>query len=230
MFDIKHPPFLVVPAEMNHVNDFPESAGYRHHPFSKDKMLLSYGEGWTFPISVKKKELLSEPPLMLVRNVGGVTSESSTARSGYAHQFVSDEGGEPECLYRRNIFGGGPEDEWMLVPGTVDAVWLQFSSKYQFLGEGSDSIEYQYGKMIILRLEIETDAAPSMDRKADIPEMRDIQYRVCDRQVCSTSWSMADNSTLEFLSKMLSERSLDGYYGAVKTALLRAGFSEGAQA
>ena len=225
MFEQNRPPFLVMPVASERAYAFPEDAGYRHHPLTQDKMLISFGDGWTFPVSVKKKDLITESPLMLLRNIGKVTAESSTSRSGYAHQFIRNDGKEPEHKYIINLFNSGADDEWMLIADSVDAIWLQFSIKYQFLGaSGTDAIEYQYGKLIIMKMMIMKDVAPSLDRKADIPDMHDMQYRVCDQQVFSTGWSMADTNTRQHLSTLLAERKLERYQESVDYALIQAGF------
>ncbi|MCL2125757.1 MAG: hypothetical protein FWH33_07190 [Oscillospiraceae bacterium] len=224
MFDLKHPPILVVPIANQHTASFPEKAGYRQHELLDGKTLLSFGDGWTFPVPVRKKAMLSEPPMLLVKNTGGVTSESSRARSGYAHQFVDENGSDPECVYRCSIFTDIP-DEWMFISDTVNAIWLQFTSQNQYLGDdAADMIAYQYGKLIIMNLSIVTDIAPSMDRKADIPEMHDIQYRVCDRQVFNTSWNITDRDTGSFLAESLTAQTLERYRSAVDIALARAGY------
>ena len=224
MFDFAHPPFLVFSIDDQNIKIFPEKEGYIHHPFTDGKTLVSYGGGWTFPVPVKKKAILTEPPMILVKNTGGVTSESSRARSGYAHQFVNEDGSDPECIYKCSVFQEIP-DEWMFIADTVSAVWLQFTSQNQYLGDtGADMLTYQYGKMIITKLTVVRDIAPRMDRKADIPEMHDMQYRVSDRPVFSINWNMTDRNTSQYLSEELSSRTLDRYQKAVEISLLRAGF------
>ena len=228
MFEQKNPPFLVIPVASERAYAFPETAGYNHHRMTQEKTLISYGDGWIFPVPAKKKEFITESPLMLLRNIGGVTAESSTSRSGYAHQFVGNDGKEPEYVYKQSLFKDDTGEDWMLIADTVDVIWLQFSIKYQFLGDaGTDAIEYQYGKLIIMNMVIVKDIAPSLNRKADIPELHDIQYRVSDRQVLGSDWSMADTNTRQYLSNLLVDRGLDRYREAVDYALLRAGFPEG---
>ena len=224
MFDIHHPPILVVPVAAQHIYDFSEKAGYHNHLFFDNKVLLSYGDGWTFPVPARKKTVLTEPPMLLVRNKGGVTSESSRARSGYAHQFINDNGSEPVCFYERSIFSEAP-DEWMFINDSVNVIWLQSTTQNQYLGgEGSDMLLYQYGKLIIMKLAIVMDVAPSLDRKADITDMRDIQYRVSDQQIFNTSWNMTDRDTKQHLTQVLSERGLDCFQNATEISLLRAGY------
>ena len=225
MFDEKRPPILVIPLASQHIREFDKHSGFHNHPYMNNNMLVSFGDGWTFPVSVRKKDLISEPPLMLVRNSGGVTSESSRSRSGYAHHFVREDGSEPDSVRKLDIFHKKTDEEWMLIPDTVNVVWLQFTTQNQYLGnEGSDMIQYQYGRLIILNLRIVVDVAPSLDRKADIPEMHDMQYRVKDQQLFNTSWSMTDIDSASHLSDILTECSLDRYKDAVDIALHRAGF------
>jgi len=202
---------------------FNKDARYCLHPFLENNMLVSCVDGWTFPF--KTKEFLPGPPMLMVRNKGGVTSESSTVRKGYAHQFVNEQGEDAECIYKRAIFPEAPDIEWMLVPHTVNAVWLQYGDKSQYLGEkGYDILKQQFGKLIIFRMTVDLDIAPCMDRKADITELHDHQYRVRSTQLLNTSWSISDQDSQAHLFALLAERRLEKYQRAVAAALARAGF------
>ena len=221
MFHLNRPPFLVLPLAKEHSDVFPESAGYLHHPFDEKRILISHSEGWTVPVSVSQSKCIDEAYLM-VRNKGGITSEGSSFLNGYAHQFVASEGQEPEALHHV-VFSETPDEEWMLIEDTVDAIWMQYGYKNQVLG-GSESMRIRYGKLIIFRMSIEEDWGPSLDRRADIPEMHNRQLRVRETQLLNTGWSVMDQDTWEYLGPFLKERGLDKYHDAIYTASVRAGY------
>ena len=224
MFDPHRPPFLVIPFDKQNAHSFPESAGYIHHPFDESRILVSHGEGWTFPVSVAQ-HAIPKRPLLLVRDKGGVTSEGSSSLKGYAHQFVDAAGNPPAVAHNQAIFSELPDDEWMLIESTVDVIWMQYGYKNQYLGEaGTESMRIRYGKLIILRLTIEEDLGPSLDRRADMREMHNRQYRVCETPILNTAWSVMDKDTWEYLGPFLKDHGLAKYHDAIYTASERAGY------
>ena len=227
MFSSSHPPLLVLPVSPEMAANFPKDRGYNQHPLDDKTLALSYMSGWTFPLSIEQREHIKATPLLLVRNKGGVTSEGSTFIKGYAHSFIRSDGQPPESVYNQAIFLDKPNEKWMLVPDRVNVVWLQCGYKNQYLGDlGNDMEKYHYGKLMILNYTIEMDIAPRLDRKADVLQMREIQYRVHDKQLLNASWSRVDDTTQEYLYTLLSEHGLEGYKETVSEALHRAGFRD----
>ena len=228
MFDSHHPPLLTLLMNKAQALNFPEERGYVHHPVAEDQVALCYGEGWTFPVSVEQKRFITESlPLLLVRNKGGVTSEGSTFLKGYAHQFIRSNGQEPEYLMEKEIFPDSPDVKWMLIPNQVNMIWLQYGYKNQHLGgSGYDTQEFHYGKIMIRELTVVEDISPRLDRKADVANMHNIQYRVFDNQILNTSWNSEESETSIRLQEILASRGLYDYQEAVSIALKRAGYTE----
>jgi hypothetical protein len=227
MFSLTTPPWLVLSVDSKTAAALPAADGYNHHPVKDGQTLVSFASGWTFQVPAKLKAALTGPPLLLVRNKGAITASGGTSQKGYAHQFLRDDGNEPEYLSKLRLFDDKPDDEWLLVPKQVNAVWLQYGYKNQHLsGSSSEIIRYQYGKLIIFRLAIEEDEAPTMNRKADIPGAHDMQYRVRGRQILNTSWSLVDQDTKDHIDTILKERWLDNCANAVNIALSRSGYKE----
>ncbi|MCL1828903.1 MAG: hypothetical protein FWG32_05345 [Oscillospiraceae bacterium] len=228
MFSSKCPPLLVLPTDPQTEAYFPADKGYCIHPLNESLKLVSYRDGWTLPLPAQEKKVTTEAPLLLVRNKGGVTSQSSTIIKGYAHQFVKDDGKAPVPLYKQAIFPDEPEDEWLLIPNTVNVVWLQYGFSNQPLGSdlAVDTEMCHYGKILILKLLTEEDRAPRLDKKAEYANMHDRQYRVRDMQLFSINWSLINRNVRQFIFEQLSVRDMEMYAPAVDVALSRAGLPD----
>ena len=224
MFDSSHPPLLVLPVSMQQTTLFPSHEGYNLHFINDQRAFVSYKDGWTLPLSVKQKKFITEGPLLLVRNKGRVTSEGSSFVKGYAHQFIDEAGGEPECLLKNAIFPDAPDEEWSFVPKAVNAIWLQYGYKIQYFNDPSLGMEkFHHGKLLIFTFIIEQDAAPRLDKNADNPDLHDMHYRVADRQVINEVWNVSDKDPHIYLSDLLASRGYGKFSKALGEALTRAG-------
>ena len=227
MFDSAQPPLMVFSMTPEQAGHFPVSDGFVHHPISESRILVCYKTGWTFPVSVQNREFITEAPYLFVRNKGQVTSQGSTFLKGYGHQVVNDAGREPDCFLKHAVLPDNPDVEWMLVQNKVNMIWLQYGYKNQYLESGySDMIKYHYGKLMIIKLSIEEDTVPRIDKKADIAGAHDKQYRVCDQHVYKTNWHLVDQDPVNYLFEQLSLNDLDRYKDAVRVTMLRAGYEE----
>ena len=223
MFDSSRPPLLVQPIEMRNFTLFPTHEGYVIHPIDNDKAIASYKLGWTFPLSVQMQALTTELPLLLVRDKGRITSSGSTFEKGYAHQFCREDGQPPEVHQRLNIFPDKPSQEWMLIRDSVTVIWLQYSSKTQYLGGLGQDMEHHYGgKLLIRNFVIQQAHAPRLDKASDIATAGEKQYRVESSTIFEHSWDLMDQDAVVYLQETLSANGISCYQDAVVTALNRA--------
>jgi hypothetical protein len=224
MFDVNHPPLMVMPVTSDQIQLLPESEGFLLHRVAEDEVYACYKTGWTFPIYVETKSSFTGIPLLLVRDKGRVTAEGSAFLKGYAHRFVLDNGQPPNIAPNSRIFPNDKHSNWLLVPGYVNVVWLQYGYRGR-TAEGPVAIQEQTdsGKLLILRLEVVKDSAPRLDKKADIPEMHNIQYRVNERQLFYENWSVINQDPMVYLGKLLDEKGLPLFKDAVRKALEVAG-------
>ena len=221
MFDMLRPPLLVHMINNEHIALFPANEGYQSHPFSEDHTLVGYSSRWTFPLSVPQQKCVSVPPMLLVRNSGGVTSSSSTTTKGYAHEFCLENGQEPECFYKQNLFPEKSNDNWMLIQNTVTMIWFQYGNKTQYYSTG-DLERIYYGKLLIRKFDITEDVAPGFDKKADIMSLHSKQLRVESHHIYLGGWNVTDDSPELHLNTLLSSNNLGRYIKAVNAALKRA--------
>ena len=223
MFNSSRPPLLVQPITAHHFTLFPTHEGYTIHPIDSNLSLVSYKQGWTIPLSLQMQAFVTEEPLLLVRDKGGVTSGGSTSSKGYAHQFCNGDGSPVKPFLKSALFPDKPKEEWMLVRGSASIVWLQYGSKTQFLGSsGHQTTRNDYGKLLIRDFTIREAFAPRLDRASDIASAGEKQYRVESHKAFADNWSLTDGDTAAYLEKKLSEHQLDHYWPAVNIALKRA--------
>jgi hypothetical protein len=229
MFNVGHPPLLVIPVGMKQAKLFPENEGYNLHTVSPDEAYVCYKTGWTFPLSVDMKNsfgAFTEKPLMLVRDKGRATAQGVNFLKGYAHTFVTDDGNTPDVPVNKQIFPDDKHTNWLLVSGYVNVIWLQYGYRSQTaVGPVTYQEQMDYGKILILKLEIVKDNAPRLDKKADVPEMHDIQYRVSERQLLYEDWSVKNQNPMIYIGKMLDSKGLGVFKGAVAKSLSVAGCS-----
>lgn len=223
MFNSSSPPLLVQPASMLQYSLFSPHEGYIIHPLDEKKILACYKDGWTFPVSVHQRKYVSEPPRLLIRNSGGVTTAGTTFNKGYAHQFCREDGQEPQCICKRVIFPDKPDEEWMLIEDTIVMIWFQYGYKAQYCGGSTFEVENNYyGKLIISRLGIKEDFAPRFDKYADIVSEGAAQYRVESRQYYNGGWNVKDRKPEEYLKELLTLNKLERFSSALTFALKRA--------
>lgn len=228
MFDSSQPPLLVQPISMRntHTTLFPSHGGYCVNFIDEAKALVSYTDGWTFPLSNMQQKYVSEPPLLLVRDSGCVTTASSTVTKGYAHQFCQDDGTGLVFHNTDVIFPDQPDIRWMLIPDTITMIWLQYGNKNQFCGEsGHDIDRIYYGKLLIRKFVIEEDFAPRLGKNAVAPVLSAKQYRVHSHQIYKEDWSLIGQNADDYLKEVLTSQKLERYKTAVAIALKRAGYS-----
>ncbi|MCL1805677.1 MAG: hypothetical protein FWG28_06755 [Clostridiales bacterium] len=223
MFASSRPPLLVLLIPVQQLSLFPQSEGYDTHYFSADHVLISYQDGWYFPLSVLQQKFVTAPPMLLVRSKGRLTTEGGTFRKGYAHQFCGENGGEPESLYQREIFDDKPGVKWLLVEDSATMIWLQYGDKSQYLGEsGSDIERIYYGKLIIRKFTIESDYEPKLDKNADHTSLCAKLYRVGSTDHCIRDWSVEDRAPEEYLQEVLAEMGIERFMPSVRAALNQA--------
>lgn len=201
MFDYKNPPFMVIPIEESAEDLFPLAGGYITHNFKKGMKLVSFRDGWVFPLDLKQRSVLTEPPLLLVRDKGRITSESSFSRKGYAHRLVNPSGRELDIAYRHAIFVEKSENIWLLLHHSVDVIWLQYEYHSELLGNSAELKQQTSGVALIIRFTIERDYGPRLDKNADDPSQQHLLYRVKSETIFRTSWNLE-----EFPDKFLQER------------------------
>ncbi|MCL1906002.1 MAG: hypothetical protein FWG06_03225 [Clostridiales bacterium] len=224
MFDSTQPPLLVLPVTMQQTTLFSSQEGYNLHITNENRVFVSYKRGWTLPLSVQQRKFVSTEPLLLIRNKGRITSEGSTFIKGYAHQFADENGKEPAYVLKEAIFPDATDTEWTLVPGKVNMVWLQYGFKNQYCGDSSVDMEkFYYGKIMVFRFSIVEDVAPRLDKKADIPDTHEKQYRVMEDLLLNEGWSLTDGDTQQHIISLLSSHGLGAFTDAAKTALKMAG-------
>ena len=222
MFDSSHPPLLVIPTAARHYTSFPSHEGYVFHPVDDDRALVCYKKGWTIPLSVQMQAIITEAPLLLVRDKGRITSSGSTTDKGYAHQFSHINGQPPEVYLQKAIFPDRPSEEWMLIRNSVTVVWLQYNSKTQYLGSLGHDMEHHYtGKLLIRDFVIKQSYAPRLDRASDVANAGEMQYRVESRTIFEHNWDLTDQDTDVYLEKVLSENDLVPFKPSVMIALNR---------
>lgn len=227
MFDSLWPPMLVQPIDMKstHITLFPPHEGYCVNFLDEKQALVSYKDGWTLPLSGFMQKFVSDPPLLLVKDSGRVTTASSTVTKGYAHQFCHDDGTELVFQNTAAIFLDQPDDKWMLVPDNITMIWLQHGSKIQYCGEyGYDIERINYGKLLIRKFVIEEDFAPILGKDAATPVSSAKQYRVHSHQIYKDDWSLIDKDVNRYLNEVLISQKLERYQTAVSIALKRAGY------
>lgn len=216
---------LVQPISLQHATLFPSHEGYCIHFLDETQALVSYKDGWTFPLSSHQQRFISAPPLLLLKESGCITSASSTVTKGYAHHFCQDDGTEPVVLSVQAIFPDQPDDKWMLIPNTITMIWLQYGNKDQYCGASSYEIErIYYGKLLIRKFDIEEDFAPRLGKDAADPVLNAKQYRVHSQQLYNGNWSLTDQDANDYLKGVLSSQTLERYQTAVTIALKRAGY------
>lgn len=226
MFNPSHPPLLVQPIRMGHMHStlFPYHEGYCVNYLDEVQALISYKDGWTFPLSSQQHRFVSEPPQLMVKNAGGITSASSTVTKGYAHQFCEEDGTELVNQRWEAVFPDQPEIKWMLIPNSITMIWLQFGNKNQYCGQyGSDIERIYYGKLLIRKFSIEEDFSPRLGKDAADPFLSAKQYRVHSHQVYHEDWSITDQDANSYICKLLTHHNLERYQTAVLIALKRAG-------
>lgn len=225
MFNSLQPPMLVHPIAMRHSTLFPSHEGYCVHFLDEEQALVSYKDGWAFPLSVQQQRFVSGRPFLLLKESGCITSSGSTFSKGYAHQFCQENGREAIFFKRQAIFPDQPDTMWMLIPNTVTMIWLQYGNKNQYCGDSGYEMErIYYGKLLIRSFIIEEDFAPKMGKDAADPVLCAKQYRVYGKQVFMNNWSLKDKDTHEYLTEILRRENLEQYQTAVTIALKRAGY------
>lgn len=223
MFDSANPPFLTLPVSALESEIFPNSEGYNTHTTPDGQIYISYRDGWTLPLTSKQKKSIHAEPLLLLRNSGHITSAGSSFNKGFAHQFCKLGGEELSDDLIKDIFPDRPNDKWMLAPDGAAVIWLQFSYKNQSLGAlGHDMAKIYYGKLLIIELTIRKDYVPRLDKNADNPDIRSLQYRVEEKFLISQHWNTVDEDPEKHLSALLSTNSLTHYAPALKHAISRA--------
>lgn len=216
MFDSSRPPLLVQPVSKDYITLFTPYEGYNVHFISEDQALVSYRDGWIFPLSLQHQKYISAEPLLMVKDSGEVTSSTSTTAKGYAHIFCRENGQELLYSYKLNVFPEFPKVEWMFVQDTAIMIWFQYGCKTQFLGgSGHDVERIYYGKLLIRKFEIKKDIAPGFDKKADIAAASSRLIRVESTQIYNDGWNVNDDNPEKYLCKVLTANGLDCYKNAV---------------
>jgi hypothetical protein len=224
MFDVNHPPLMVMPVSSAQTKLLPPGEGYILHRAADDEVYACYKSGWTFPLSIEARGLFKDKPLLLIRDKGRVTAEGNAFLKGYAHRFVLDNGMSPDIAPNGRVFPDDKHSNWLLVPEYVNVVWLQYGyNSRTAVGPVTYHDQTDYGKLMILRLEIVVDHAPRLDKKADIPEMHNIHYRVNERQLLYEDWSVDNQNPMNYLSALLKKKGLAVYEEAVRKSLEVAG-------
>ena len=220
MFDSSSPPLLVQPVATDHITLFPPHDGYNIHPYDDKFNFVSYKRGWTIPLSLQMQSLVTEEPLLLVRNKGGITSSGSTSVSGYAHHFCNKDATPLDPYLKLSIFQERPSEEWMLVRNSTTIIWLQYSCKTQFIGSaGNSTIHFYYGKLLIRDFHIRQDFEPRLNRASDIITNGEKLYRVESSTIFSDNWGLTDEDTAEYLEKKLTDNALSRFWPTVGSAL-----------
>lgn len=223
MYDSANPPFLTLSVSPDKATMFSQQDGYSTHTAPDDQILVGFRDGWTLPLSVQQNKQISSEPMLLIRDTGHITSAGSSFNKGFAHQFCMLDGSILPDNLVRSVFPDRPKDRWMLVPEGVAMVWLQYSYKYQSLGElGHDTERFYYGKLLIISLTICKDFMPRLDQNADNLDMRSILYRVEEKHLATHDWNTIDEEPREHLLNFVSSNNLERYSPAIETALNRA--------
>jgi hypothetical protein len=223
MFDSKRPPFLVQMIKMPQASLFPPQEGYDTQFFEDDLVLVSFRDGWTFPMSARQQAHVTFLPLLLLKNVGGLTASGSNFDKGYAHQFCGLDGKEPECAYMHTVFHDQPDQKWMLVKNNVAMVWFQYGNTNEYLGEVGQAIETNYyGKILIREFHIKETGAPRFDKYADRDNTGNKLFFVESKQVLNIDWAIKDQDSDKYLTELLGQHGLSVYNDAVLAALQRA--------
>lgn len=219
MFDSSRPPLLVQPVGRDLITLFSPHEGYNVHYVSEEQALVCYKDGWTFPLSVQQQKYVNMPPLLMVKDSGGVTSTSSTTTKGYSHKFCTESGQEPVYNYKRSVFPEEPETEWMFIQDTVTMIWFQYGCKTQFLGGSGHDIErIYYGKLLIRKFDIIEDIAPGFDKKADNISSCSKQLRVGSSQLYNDGWNVDNEYPEKYLKELLLANKLERYEKVVLDA------------
>lgn len=220
MFDSSHPPLLVLPISMQQATLFPSHEGYFVHFINDDRALVSYKDGWTLPLSVQQQKYITNLPLLMVKNTGGITTESTTFNRGYAHQFCREDGSDPVFAYQCELFPDQPRVEWMFIENSVTMIWFQYGNKNQYCGSSGFDIErHYYGKLLIRQFTVKEDYSPGFDKKADDLSINDKQYRVESQKLYCDSWNVIDQSPEKHLTELLASEKLERFQSAVMNAL-----------
>lgn len=227
MFNSLQPPMLVQPIQIRYNSLFPSHEGYCVHYLNENQALVSYKDGWTFPLSIQQQRFISMQPFLMLKESGRITSSSSTFSKGYAHQFCQENGAEPAYMSIEAIFPDLPDDMWMLIPSTITLIWLQYGNKNQYCGEsGFDLERIYYGKLLIRKFNIKEVFAPKMGKDAADAMPGDKMYHIDSTQLYKGDWSFKDKDTNEYLREVLKSQNLERYQTAVTIALKRAGYLE----
>jgi hypothetical protein len=220
MFTSSRPPLLVMLVPSGQASLFPQSDGYDAQRFDEKYTIVSYKDGWYFPLSVAQQKIATEPPMLLVRSKGRLTTEGSTFKKGYSHQFCKEDGSDPESAYKVALFSDQPGVEWMLIQNSVTMVWFQYGDKSQYLGEsGSDIERINYGKLIIRKFLVEQDYEPKLDKNADHFDLSAKLYRVSSVDFYEKEWSITDQDAEKYLHELLSADGVERFLPSVKAAL-----------
>jgi len=212
MFDFSKPPLLVLPVASEHAAIFSQNNGYSTHLLDDDLVLIGYKEGWILPLLAEHRRVITDVPLLMVKNSGGVTTGTSTSKKGYAHVFCDEAGSEPAPVYR--------QDEWMLIRDSITMIWFQYGEKMQFVGDsGNDSERFYYGKLLIRKFDIRQSIAPGFDKKADVLAASAMLLRVEPTQIYSGGWNINNDAPEKCLSEIIAANRLTHYQNMVKTAL-----------
>jgi hypothetical protein len=212
MFDSQRPPLLVLPVACEYASCFSEDDGYSSHLLYDDLALIGHKEKWILPLSAEQRRVITDVPLIMVKNSGGVTSGTSTSKKGYAHVFCDEAGSEPAPVYRK--------DEWMLIRDSITMIWFQYGEKMQFVGDsGNDSERFYYGKLLIRKFDIKESIAPGFDKKADVLAASAMLLRVEPTQIYSGGWNINNDDPQKCLIEIIAANRLTHYQNMVKTAL-----------
>lgn len=223
MFNSLYPPLLVIPVPKEYVTLFPLHEGYYTHVLAEDQALVSYKDGWTIPLTVQQKKYIDTSPLLMVKDSGGITTDSVTSTKGYAHKFCRKDGQEPVFLHKLAMFPEQPDSQWMFIQNSVTMIWLQYGNKNQYCGESSFDMErIYYGKLLIREFDIREDIAPSFDKRADDITLNAKQFRVESHQFYNGAWCVNDYPPEKHLQEILTANNLDHYLSAVTGALEKA--------
>ena len=223
MFDSSHPPFLVLPITAQQISLFPSHEGYYTHFLSDTQAIVSYRDGWTLPLSVQQQVYITDFPLLMIRNSGGITSRSSTSDKGYAHHFCRADGQEPRYVYQHSVFPDKPDDVWRFAQDNITMIWLQYGNKNQYCGGSTFELERNYyGKLLLREFIINEVSAPRFDKTADINTTNGKLFYVASNQLCNTSWNVKDGVPEEHMQNLLKEFHLERFQTTMLTALRRA--------
>ena len=220
MFELSSPPLLVQPIDKKHIPVFSPDDGYSHHILNDDLALIGYTEGWIMPLTSKQRAVITDPPLIMVKNSGMVTARTTTSAKGFAHVFCTDSGKEITPIYRARLFSPKNDSEWLFVRDTITMIWFQYGEKVQLLGDSAhDAERFYYGKLLIRQFDINESLAPGFDKKADVLAASTKLLHVGASQIYSGGWNINNDNPGKCLDEIIAANHLSHFSKVVYEAL-----------